>query len=124
VVALTNIELETNQQQVDMLMGAYLPSYGQHVDSISLQVISWEEGSAVTLRQLPATLTKLSSLTLWSLYVQLQPGDGYQGVLSAAAAPCLKQLQVIGCRLLDGEEGLGSSARSAPWAAAPLYRGL
>jgi hypothetical protein len=115
VEALKSITAEVNQKQLDTLMGVYLNSHGQHSDSISLEVEYHKaKESPVTLRQLPETLTKLSSITLEHLHLQLQPGEGYQGVLGAAAVPSLKKLQLKRCTLLDGEEGLAAALALLP----------
>jgi hypothetical protein len=92
--------------------GTYLPKHGQHIDSISLRGAGYRIGFI----QLPAKMIKLKStqlenckLQLDKLVLQLQQGEGNQGVLGAAATPPLKQLRLADCLLLDGEEGLASA---------------
>jgi hypothetical protein len=91
----------TQQQQLDGVLH-YLGKYSKHIDSLTLRdPTSWPH-PRITLRQLPSNL-QLSSLNLQWLDLQLQPGDGFSGVLGAAAValPALKQLQLRGCSLLD-----------------------
>lgn len=65
--------------------------HGEHVDSISI------EGPHHTMRlhELPNSLTKLSSLSLSGVPLQLQPGNGWQGVLSPALH--IEKLQLERC---------------------------
>lgn len=97
--------------------GTSLPKHGQHIDSISLRGAGYRIGFI----QLPATIIKLNStqlenckLQLDKLVLQLQQGEGNQGVLGAAATPPLKQLRLADCLLLDGEEGLASALTLLP----------
>jgi hypothetical protein len=63
---------------------------------------------AITLHELPHdTLQGLSSLSCSHMHLQLQPGDGFQGVLGPSAS--LKQLQFTECTLLDGREALAAA---------------
>jgi hypothetical protein len=123
VLALTVIATEVTQQQLDNLMDVYLPSHGQHIDSISLDVFDvawvlskgeWSDEVSPSLRQLPPTLTKLSSLSFREFDLQLQPGGGHRGVLGAAALPALKQLRLDCCTLLDGVQGLAAALALLP----------
>jgi hypothetical protein len=102
LLALSRVIAYGHQQQVDSLLGGYLAKYGTHIDSISLE---GEDGPEV--RQLPQSLTKLSSLAFDNSLVQMLPGDGYQGVLGAAAAAPLplKQLRLNNSKVLDSYEG-------------------
>ena len=102
LLALSSVIAYGHQQQVDSLLGGYLAKYGTHIDSISLE---GEDGPEV--RQLPQSLTKLSSLAFDNSLVQMLPGDGYQGVLGAAAAAPLplKQLRLNNSKVLDSYEG-------------------
>jgi hypothetical protein len=99
VVALHSISLRlSQQQQIDGVTG-YLSKHGQHVNSLELRghpVLSrW-----IQLRQLPPQV-QLSSLQLERLCLQLQPGNGFQGVLGAAATvAALMQLELSDCELL------------------------
>lgn len=74
------------QQQTDSLL-LYLAQHGQHVASITLEAanahLPWRL-SDVDL-QLPSTM-QLSSLHLTWSKIQLQPGNGSQGLLGPAAA--------------------------------------
>jgi hypothetical protein len=93
----------------------YLSAHGQHVESISVKGVGegWDEGFRVgsALESLASDLTKLSSLTLEYLYVQLHdiPYLEHQGVLGAPAAPPLKQLRLHSCLLLDHNPGLAAA---------------
>ena len=102
MVALRSITRHgTNQQQMDGVM-VYLGQHGQHVNSLGLMGDPDDTYPQVVLWQLPQQL-QLSSLQLQRLYLQLQPGDGCQGVLGAAACiAALKQLRLSGCHLCGG----------------------
>lgn len=104
MLALSTIKVEIRaQQQLDSLVDVYLASYGQHIKMISLQGAT--ATGTVVLRQLPATLTTLTSLHVDSIQVQLQPWDGCRGILEAVAAsgPHLKQLRLNKCKPLGGQ---------------------
>jgi hypothetical protein len=105
-------------EHVDSVL-LYLTNHGQQITSLDLQGPCRErgEGNTLTLLQLPNnTLQGLSSLRFSDLRLQLQPGDAsgvaFQGVLSAGAP--LKQLQLCGCTLLDGEDGLAEALLQLP----------
>ena len=88
------------QQRLDSVLH-YLSNYGEHVGSLDLESVD----RGVCIRQLPHDkLQGLSSLNFSGLRLQLQPGDGFQGVLGAGVL--IKQLQFDTCRLLEGEPGL------------------
>ena len=122
VLALSSIKLPLvqsdaaeRQQRLDSLVDLYLPSHGQHVESLDLRGFSRQKRSeAVWFRlfQLPSNLTQLSSLVALSLCVQLRPSD--QDLLGAAAAPPLKQLGLYVCKLDGGEEGLAAALALLP----------
>jgi hypothetical protein len=97
------------QQQADSVV-LYLTNHGQHVSSISISLMP--SGDTISLRQLPLNLRRLETLQVRGLHVQLQPGDGFPGVLHAGMP--LKQLQFDTCRLLDGEEGLAAALLLLP----------
>jgi hypothetical protein len=99
---LDDSDQESDQWRLDNMVEQYLPLHGQHVDSISLA------GYPFFLSHLPASLTKLGSLVVNLLHMQLQPSDRYRGVLGAAEAPPLKQLRLHSCTL-EGEEGLAAA---------------
>jgi hypothetical protein len=72
------------------------------------------------MHQLPPSL-QLHNLELERFCVQLQPGNGFRGVLGAAAAtagaPPLKQLRLSWCRLLGGDspsDSLAAGLRQLP----------
>jgi hypothetical protein len=110
ILAVSSIKAKRlDQQKLDSLLSVYLPLHGSRIDSISL-----EGGPHPTLRQLPSELTKLSTLALEYLDLQLFPGSGYQGVLGGAAAPLLKQLRLNDCTLLDKEGGLAAALDLLP----------
>ena len=107
----SSISVFGKQRQLESLVNAYLPSYGGQVDSISFEGAG---GPIILLHQLPASITRLTSLILDSIYLQLQPGHGYQGLLGAATAPPLKQLRLNACTLLDGGQGLAAALALLP----------
>ena len=114
MLALNSVnKLITSQQQVDDSLLPYLRKHGQHVDSVALTATA--EG--FSLCQLGPIL-QLTSLELKRLNLQLQPGNGFEGVLGHVGPP-LKRLQLEYCPLLDGEDS--SRALSA---ALPQMRGL
>jgi hypothetical protein len=114
VVVLDSISTSIKtQQQLDLSMLPYLSKHGQHVGHIYLKGrASLSPRGTVSLRQLPL-MTKLTSLAFFSLDLQLQAGDGFQGVLGAAGLP-LKQLQLEDCTLLDGVQGLAAALSLLP----------
>ena len=99
VVALHSIAVQVSQQQqMDDVVG-YMARHGQHVNSLELTGTTAYPKLAC---QLPQQL-QLSSLQLADLSLQLQPGNGSQGVLGAAAPiAALKRLRLTHCKLLDG----------------------
>lgn len=116
VAALSNITTVVPQQQKLDGVILYLERYGEHVKSFELRgdLVWGTAGSEVVLRQLPPKV-QLSSLQLSWCWLQLQPGDGFQGVLgSAAAVAALKQLRLIYCKLLDDEDGLADAVSQLP----------
>ena len=115
-LVLRSIKAQVKEQQHADSMVQYLSKHGQHIDSLEL----WGSGpleDTITLQELPPRL-HLTSLHLLGLCVQLQPGNGFQGVLGAAAAaaeaPPLKQLKLVSCELLDREEGLAAALSLMP----------
>jgi hypothetical protein len=88
----------------------YLAAHGQHVGSVNLKGFAVYE-DRTTIRQLPPSL-HLTSLQLDGFYVQLQLGDGFQGVLGAAAAvAALKELRLRNCELHDRHRSLAALLR-------------
>jgi hypothetical protein len=77
------------------------------------QFIYPEKQPGVILGELPNNLPQLASLKLGGLSVQLQPGNGHQGLLGAGL-PVLKRLRLDGCSLLDGEQGLAAALTLLP----------
>jgi hypothetical protein len=108
-MALTRISVGgiTNQQGVDNVM-LYLSKQGLYVDSIDLSTIDMFHG---TVSLLPSNL-QLASLTLAGLQLQLQPRDGFQGIVQPGMP--LKQLRLKFCTLLDGDEGLTAALSLLP----------
>jgi hypothetical protein len=90
----------------------YLTNHSQHVSSIGLKGTGNGSAPLVTFHELPYSPQELNSLAVKGLRLQLQPGDGSKGVLGLGAA--LKQLQVDGCMLLDGVEGLTAALTLLP----------
>jgi hypothetical protein len=111
-----------HQQQVDSVL-LFLQRHGQYVDSIDVTYCGDNEEAAVTIRQLLSNL-QLTSLRFEWFCLQQQPGNGFQGVLGAsparrcssgaAAGLPLKQLQLIDCKLLDGQKGLADTLAVLP----------
>jgi hypothetical protein len=94
VAALRSITARAaGQQQIDSVV-MYLTQHGHHLDSLDIRNTT---ASAAAISELPPDL-QLTSLQFEMLRVQLQPGNGSQGVLRAAA---LKQLELRECSLLD-----------------------
>jgi hypothetical protein len=105
----------SSQQQVDGVM-RYLGEHCSHVISIELRGDE-DRPWAVEIHQLPPNL-RLTSLRLQGAAVQLQPWNGFQGLLGAAAQVAgLKQLRLKDCTLLDST---GNDALAA--ALSPLAR--
>ena len=107
----------TQQQQADSVL-LYLTNHGQQVSSISLSLIppaddsAYDTGLTISLRELPESLHRLDTLLVRGLHVQLQPGDGFAGVLHAEMP--LKQLQLDTCELIDREAGLAAALPLLP----------
>jgi hypothetical protein len=98
-----------NQQKMDSVL-MYLGKYGEHVDSLAFLPSESDDPPAhgtrddVVLRQLPPNL-KLRSLQLcgyqpYQLKVQLQQGNGFDGVLAAGTAN-LKKLCLNRCNFFE-----------------------
>jgi hypothetical protein len=101
--ALTSIDVEANQQQLDRLQ-LYLSRHGQHVSSLQLRGYAddfddlgyFETLAYPVLNELPPSLDRL---VLENLQLQLLPGGGRAGVLQAGAS--IKQLELCKCMLCD-----------------------
>jgi hypothetical protein len=100
LLALTRLTIEdADQDSLDSML-LFLAQHGQHMDSITIKGAA---GVTVRLRHLPPHL-QIKNLRLSSLRVQMQPGNGFAGVLGAAAgAAALKQLQLTNCWVLDDD---------------------
>jgi hypothetical protein len=103
-MALSSIskKIRTRQQLGDSLL-PYLTAHGQHVGSIELSC-DW---NSITLHHLPP-MDQLTSLQFECFKLQLQAGNGFQGVLGSAGL-LLKRLRLESCNLLDGQRGLAIS---------------
>ena len=104
VLALPSVQAVVTEQQVDSVL-LYLAKYGSRDDRICLEGPGCcSDGEhAASLQQLPPNL-QLSSMQLKGFKLQLQPGDGFQGVLGAAqTAAALKQLRLCSCDVIDGD---------------------
>jgi hypothetical protein len=118
VLAASSISVVLAQQQQADSVLLYLTNHGQQVSSISLSLMPPADdsvddtGPTISLLELPQILQRLDTLQVRGLHVQLQPGDGFAGVLHAGMP--LKQLQFDTCRLLDGEEGLAGALPLLP----------
>jgi hypothetical protein len=99
----------SHEQQMDGIL-LYLDRHGRDGDSLRLSknADGKVESTRVTLRQLPTNL-RLSSLHLQELDLQLQSGNGFEGVLGAGGSPTLKMLCLTNCKLLDGSKGLAAA---------------
>jgi hypothetical protein len=112
VLAASSISAGLLRQQDHNRMMQYLRKYGQHVSSLDLYscidmrlTSPFNVDDTIILRELPHDeLQGLSSLSCSSIYLQLQPRNGSQGILGPALT--LKQLRLNECRLLDGDQGL------------------
>jgi hypothetical protein len=103
VVALSSISRKlSTQEQVDHSLLPYLTKHGQHVGSIELSC----DLRSITLHQLPPML-HLTSLQFYGFQLQLQAGNGLQGLLGCAGLP-LKRLRLSCCKLIDGQKGLAA----------------
>lgn len=100
------------QGQASGLLVFLNTEHGQHIESINLRA-PWSPGAEPTsnLWQLPTGL-QLGSLELSALAVQLQPRDGFQGVLRPGVP--FKNLCLTHCTLLDGTVGLAAALLSLP----------
>lgn len=107
-LALSSITVKDAQQQLLQGLAQYLSVYGQSIDSLDLQGTGY---NTVRLMQLPPDL-QLDSLLLSNLRLQLQPGQGFEGVVHPGAP--IKQLQLLGCTPLDGAEGLAAALAMLP----------
>jgi hypothetical protein len=109
VAALRNIKLFIPQHQVSDRRASvmlYLRKHGKHIDMLTLNA---DAESPALLREMPPVV-QLSSLYLWGFRLQLQPGQGYRGMLGAAATvAALKHMELRDCKLLDDIEGLAAS---------------
>jgi hypothetical protein len=108
----TSFSARLSQQQHVHSMLQFLTDHGHHIDSIEL---GCQHGNRLIepLRQLPHNqLQGLTGLSFSGLHLQLQPADGFEGVLWAA--PRLKQLRLHHCFLLDWEEGLSAAMALLP----------
>ena len=112
VLAASSITASDRSQESVLL---YLSQHGENVNSISFKktYVSFITGKAgrqpvAALRQLPSAVSKLTSLELDGMSLQLQPCSSYQGVLKAAST-ALKKLRLSVCTLLDGSEGLADA---------------
>jgi hypothetical protein len=103
VMALSSLSVRLSQQQQADALLLYLSKHGQYINSMELRGNIMDD--PVTLRQLPPIL-RLDSLKLRALHVQLQAGDGFQGLVRPGVP--LKQLRLYDCTLLDREEGLAA----------------
>ena len=109
VLALSSITADIHQvEQSDGLL-LYLARHGQHVLSVTAKVQYGFGG--VTLAELPPHV-QLSSLELTNFSLQLQPCNGYLGMVQPGLP--LQQLLLTECKLLDGEEGLAAALSLLP----------
>ena len=101
VVALRSITARVSQQQQIEGVMAYMGKHSQHVNSLKLTWAGHTPLHYPPLHQLPQQL-QLTSLQFDHFSLQLQPGNGFQGVLGdASAVAALKQLRLNYCQLLD-----------------------
>jgi hypothetical protein len=109
VMALSNISAGRWRKDQGESLLLYLAKHGQHVRSLALHGLY----PAMQLLELPPSLTKLSSLQLEHMTLQLQPGlAGTQGVLRAGLP--LTRLELSECGLLDGAQGLEAALAQLP----------
>jgi len=100
VLSCINVDI-SDQQQLDSVC-LYLSAHGQHIRSIE---VKGSNEALLSLHQLPLSL-QLDQLSLYgpSLQLQLQPDNAQLGVPQAGVP--LRRLVLVGCRLVDGNEGL------------------
>jgi hypothetical protein len=98
VAALRSITADVpQQQQLDGVL-LYLGKHGSLVDRLDLR---GKGDVPACLHQLPPSMHP-TSLQLNCLRLQVQPGNGYEGVLGAAAGvAALKQLRLKSCHITD-----------------------
>jgi hypothetical protein len=108
-LVLTSITADIRQvEQSDGLL-LYLARHGQHTHSVTAKVQYGFGG--ITLAELSPNV-QLSSLELTNFNLQLQPSNGYLGMMQPGLP--LKQLRLTECKLLDGEEGLAAALSLLP----------
>lgn len=109
VMATNSILVPVEQQQLDTSLLPYLLHHGQHLSSITVGCSTCCKNKLAysadnhcyehpRLDHLPI-LSNLTTLICRSMLVQLQPGSGQQGMITAALP--LKQLMLEDCRLVD-----------------------
>lgn len=90
----------------------YLQEHAEHISSISLcNASSRYAGPRQKLRQLPKNLQP-AAVSLKDLQLQLQDGDGWEGVLHASTTT--RQLEIDECDLIDGPAALQAALLQLP----------
>jgi hypothetical protein len=110
VLALTNINANVSSLwKMGYGLLPYLSQHGQRIRSMKLHCLCVPR---VTLPQL-GPMVQLNSLELHHFGLQLQAGDGVQGVLGLAGLP-LKQLRLKSCNLLCEQKELAGALSQLP----------
>ena len=100
------------QQQADSIL-MFLGKHEKEIGSVQLTADDIYDCN-VFIRELPPSLQP-SRLQLTGFRLQLQPGDGFLGVLGVAAqVEALKQLELKLFELEDGDEGLAAALTQLP----------
>jgi hypothetical protein len=103
---LTSIKASIWQQEkLDSLL-LCLDRYSQHIRHLNLGLYQ-DDDDNLRLQELPPHL-QLHSLQIYAAELQLQPGDGFGGVLGPAAA-ALTQLRLSDCWVLGGAAALAAT---------------
>ena len=112
VLALSSLSMHCKrQEQADRIL-MFLGKHSKQISSIQLTEEDYRTPAA--LRQLPLGLHP-STLKHTGFDLQLQPGNGFPGVLGPAARlVALKQLELKLFKLLDGDEGLAAALTQSP----------
>ena len=103
---LTSIKARIWQQEKLNSLLLCLDRYSQHISHLDLGFYQ-DVDDDLRLQELPPAL-QLHSLQIYAAELQLQPGDGFDGVLGPAAA-ALTQLRLSDCWVLGGQTALAAT---------------
>ena len=113
VLPLRSMTATVNHETVASAV-SYLTSHGQHIEDLDMMSKGnrCHQWYSVVLFELPNNMSKLTSLQLAGMSLQLLHGRFFQGVL--AAGPPLKQLQLHRCKLCDHRDALAAALLVLP----------